>query len=51
MSQRVNIRLTQEATNNDIELILAIWDMKKFNIAVCFAFPYDKNNSMIDRIK
>ena len=43
--------MTPDATENDIELILAIWDMKKYNIAVCFNYYYDKEISAIDKIK
>lgn len=38
--QRVNIYISQSITENEINIILAIWEMNKYNIAICIEpFP------------
>lgn len=34
--QRVNIHVNANNTENEIDIILAIWDMNLYNIAICF---------------
>ena len=51
-SQRVNIRLEPEATQDDIDLIIAIAEKEKYHIAVLFNWDYRQYKSEhVDKIK
>lgn len=47
----MNIRLEADATDNDIELIEAIYKMDKYNITVCLNYAYNKTDELFPKVK
>ena len=47
--QRVNIYITKEITENEIDIVFSIWDMNKYNIALCIEpFPEEEITTKIE---
>lgn len=52
VSQRVNIFLPIDITENQLDIIFAIWDMQKYNIALCFNWSsIEDNEEVYNKVK
>ena len=47
ISQRVNIFIPINITENQLNIIFSIWDMQKYNIALCFKWRTKEDNEEV----